>query len=424
MKTISKSIVLVFIILSGTYTNSWAARKSNQDETKNKNFFEISGKIVDAKSNKQLTFASISVKGENTATISNLEGEFILKIDNSSNSKNIIISHLGYKNLVYPISSFKEKVHLIKLEPTAISLAEVVIFPKTPDQLVRLALDKVPENYENQPYKMTAFFREFIKKKRNYVSLAEAVLDIYKSNYSNEFQIDQTKILKGRKGTDKRRLDTLLFKVQGGPTSILLLDIVKNPNIIFSEENWKNYKFIMDSQVKIFDRINYVIRFEQAYRSKNPMHNGRLFIDSENLAITGVEFELNVLDAAAASRLFLRKKPAGVKLLPVKAVYKVMYKEQNGKWFFNYANAIVNFNIKWEKKLFATNYTTMLEIAITDRTSVGVERIKVKERFKYADYFTERVADFYDPDFWGSYNTIKPDESIETAIKRLKKVNR
>lgn len=423
-KLIMKISTLVFIILSGASLDVLATDKANQDNKENTSYYEISGRVTDKETNKPLIFASISVEGENTATISNLEGEFILKIDKSSKAKNVIISFVGYKSLVYPISDFGKRMHVVKLVPTTITLSEIIISPRTPEQLVRLALNKVAENYETKPYKMTAFFREFVKKRRNYVSLAEAVLEIYKSDYTNEFSVDQTKILKGRKGSDKRRLDTLLFKVQGGPAAILLLDLAKNPEILFSEDNWKSYKFTMESQIKIYDRINYVINFEQIYRSDSPMYNGKLYIDAENYAITGAEFELNVLDAAEAGRLFLRRKPAGVKLLLDKAVYKVMYKEQNGKWFFNYANGSTNFDIKWEKKLFSTKYTTMFEIAVTDKKNENVERIKTKERFKKSDYFIEEVGDFYDPDFWGPYNTIKPDDPIETAIKKLKRINR
>lgn len=418
--TLIKISAMIFIILLGTSMNVLANKKNTDD----KNYFELNGKIIDTNTKKILVFATISVEGENTATISNIEGEFLLKIAKSSNANKIRISYLGYKDLVFSISNFGKGMQLIKLEPISITLGEIIVTPNSPDQIVRLALNKVPDNYETDPYKMTAFFREFVKKRRNYVSLAEAVLEIYKAPYASEYTYDQTKILKGRKGTDKKRLDTVLFKVQGGPSTVLLLDIAKNPDILFNEDDWRNYQFTMEAPVKIYDRVNYVIKFDQIYRADYPMYNGKLYIDVESLAITGADFELNVLDAAEAGRLFLRKKPAGVKLLLEKAVYKIMYKEKDGKWFFNYANGYANFNLKWDKKLFKTKYTTLIEIAVTDRVNENVEKIKFKERFKRSDKLIEQVSDFYDIDFWGSYNTIKPDDPIETAIRKLKRSNR
>jgi len=422
LKSIMKIFTLVFIIMSVTSIDVWASKQTKNDD--NKEYYEINGKIIDKNTQKDLAFASITVEGENTATISNPDGEFILKIAKTSKAKNIIISYLGYDNLSYAISNFGDRMHVVKLNPTSITLAEIIISPKTPDQLVLSALSKIKENYARDPYLMTGFFREYIKKRKNYVSLAEAVIEIYKSDYMNVGAYDQTKILKGRKGTDKRRLDTLLFKIQGGPATILLLDIAKNPDILFNEDDLRNYEFTMNNQVKIYDRANYVVSFEQKFRSDSPLYKGRLFIDVESHAITGAEFELNILDKIEAGQLFLRKKPAGVKVMLEKALYKVMYKEQNGKWYLNYANGYSNYNIKWDKKLFSTNYSTMIEMAVTDKQFEAAEKYKSRDRFKSTDYFVEKVSDFFDTDFWGSYNTIKPDEPIESAIKRLKRINR
>ena len=61
----------------------------------------------------------------------------------------------------------------------------------------------------------------------------------------------------------------------------------------------------------------------------------------------------------------------------------------------------------------------MSEIAITDRTDQEVIKFAGKERMKYTDVFTEKVSAFVDPDFWGDYNVIEPDQSIESAIRRL-----
>jgi len=79
----------------------------------------------------------------------------------------------------------------------------------------------------------------------------------------------------------------------------------------------------------------------------------------------------------------------------------------------------VKFKVDWNKKLFNTNYTTMSELAITDRTEEDVVKFSSKERMKPSDFFNEEVAAFADPDFWGDYNVIEPDQSIEAAIRRL-----
>ena len=73
------------------------------------------------------------------------------------------------------------------------------------------------------------------RRDRNYVSISEAVIDVYKGGYANEYQVDQVKLFKGRKSADVEKMDTVLFKVQGGPNTTILLDVVKNPYILLSE---------------------------------------------------------------------------------------------------------------------------------------------------------------------------------------------
>jgi hypothetical protein len=113
------------------------------------------------------------------------------------------------------------------------------------------------------------------------------------------------------------------------------------------------------------------------------------------------------------------KRPIGMHVTPVEVTYRTKYREQNGKWYFSYSRAEVKFKVNWKRRLFNTYYTTMSEIAITDRTDEEVIKFAGREKLRYSDIFSEKVSDFTDPEFWGDYNVIEPDQSIETAIRRL-----
>ncbi|MFN8240431.1 MAG: hypothetical protein U0X39_06720 [Bacteroidales bacterium] len=97
----------------------------------------------------------------------------------------------------------------------------------------------------------------------------------------------------------------------------------------------------------------------------------------------------------------------------------VKYREQDGKYYFSYSRAEVKFKVNWKRKLFNTTYTTMSEMAVTDRTEEEVIKFAGKEKLRGNDIFIEEVAAFADPDFWGEYNVIEPDQSIESAIRRI-----
>lgn len=229
MKTYSKSIIklvaLIFILSLGINLKAWAKEDKKQNiDTLTYNIYK--GKILEEKTNLTLAFATIAVVGENTATISNSEGEFTLKIKKTSTSTSIEITHLGFKNLIFPIKSLNDKRNILRMEIAILSLDEIIVYPNSAEYIVRLALSKIGENYMTEAKSMTGFYREYIKKRKHYVALSEAVVDIYKTGYY-DFGSDRIKIYKGRKGRDVQRMDTLLFKLQGGPSTTLLLDFFK-----------------------------------------------------------------------------------------------------------------------------------------------------------------------------------------------------
>ena len=428
MKTITNSaikimIMALIIFISTSATSNTILNEKDGKEIKGDNlsYNTYHGKLLDKKTKEPLVFAAIEVEGENTATISNSEGEFTLKISKKSKAKNIIVSHIGYNNLIYPINELAHKKNILYLKEAIISLNEVLITPEYPEMIVRKMLNNIKNNYPQMPNNMTAFYRENIKKGRSHVSLSEAIVNIYKPPYKG-FIKDQIHIQKGRKGVNVRKMDTLLFKLQGGPKTTLLLDVIKNQNILISSETINNYTFEITNEIKIDNRLNYIIEFNQKNVSKNPQYYGRLFVDTETLALTAADFSLNLDNPKKASDLFVRKIPMGVKVTPVIAKYSVRYKEQNGKWYFSYAKGEVKFKVKWKRKLLANYYTTTSEIAITDRNDNNVVKFKARDRFKSSDIFSESVNAFYNKDYWGEYNYIEPDQSIEIAIRKFNKL--
>jgi hypothetical protein len=60
-----------------------------------------------------------------------------------------------------------------------IPIEEVVVKKLDPKAILFNALSKKKNNYNIDPEMQTGFYRETIKQNRNYVSVSEAVLDIY-----------------------------------------------------------------------------------------------------------------------------------------------------------------------------------------------------------------------------------------------------
>ena len=289
-----------------------------------------------------------------------------------------------------------------------------------PDEIVDKMISSINKNYPDKANLMTAFYRETIRKNRTYVSIGEALVEVFKAPYNTDLRYDGTKIYKGRKSSDNEKMDTVLFKLQGGPVTALDLDLVKNPEAILTRDAMKYYNYKLTGVIEIDGKPHYVIDFLQKPGVEVPLFLGKLYIDSKSYALTTAEFGFNLSNKEEAASLFIRKKPLGMNVTPRSCnLHGKNIVEQDGKWYFAYSRAEVKFKVSWKKRLFNTNYTTMSEMAVTDRTDEEVIKFAGKDKLRYSDIFIEEVAAFADPEFWGDYNVIEPDQSIESAIRRL-----
>ena len=424
MKTF-KHFSLIAAVLLVAFSAQIASAGNLKDKKKNdqQTLIVIKGKVVDAETGAPLIFATVAVKESNVAIVTNIDGEFTLKIGETLTAKNLEITFLGYKNKTIPISSMRDNGYknVISLETAPIPIKEIIVKPIDPVSIVSKAINNITKNYESVPNLMTAFYRETIRKNRTYVSIGEAVVEIFKAPYNSDVRFDGARIYKGRKSSDVEKMDTVLFKLQGGPITVLSLDIAKNSESVLTNESMQNYNYTLSGVIEIDNKPHYVIDFKQKPSVEMPLFMGSLYIEMDSYAITEAEFGFNLENKEAASSIFIRKKPFGMKVTPEIATYRTKYREQNGKWHFAYSRAEVKFKVRWDKKLFNTFYTTMSEIAITDRTDQEVIKFAGKEKIKYTDVFSEKVSAFTDKEFWGDYNVIEPDQSIESAIRRLSK---
>jgi hypothetical protein len=420
MKTTIKISRVILIAALFLVSNSIQAMGAKEEIIDTINFNSYYGKVVDQSSGRVLPFANVEAVGSNTATVTNIDGEFAIKIAKVSTVSELKISYIGFENKVLPLSQFKgNRFKAVGLAPSSVQLQEITIRPQDAVNLIADMLSNVRNNYSQDVMMMRGFYRETIQRGRTYASISEAIVDIYKTGYTNSFQSDQVKLFKGRKSADVEKMDTVLFKLQGGPNTALLLDVVRNPYILLTDDYHNVYDFYINDIISIDDKLHYVVSFNQKSHVDQPFYNGKLYIDMDKLAITEAEFELNTENQQEAARLFIQRKPMGMSIIPEKAIYRVKYTIEEDSWYFSYARAEVKFKVNWKKKLFNTTYSTMSEMAITDRSFEDVEKFASKERFKTSDVMNEKVYIFFDQDFWEGYNVIEPDQSIESAIRKL-----
>lgn len=382
---------------------------------------EYKGKIVDRNGNVPLSYCNVLVEGSQQATVTNTDGEFSIKLPAGDESQTLLIRYLGYQNQSVTLKQLRDRGGLIQLSQVIYQLPQIDVMMGDAPTIVRKMFDKVVDNYPQEVMYMTSFYRESIRKNRNYVSLSEAVVDIRKEPYM-PYRNDMARLFKARKQTDYSKLDTLVFKLMGGPYNNLYLDVMKHPELVFTDQPFENYFFSFDGVEWMDERLIYVINFNHYPNPEVVLYSGKLYIDAESFALKSAVFDMSFENPGEAVQLLIHKKPMNARVTPLQASYRIDYIEKGGKWYYAYSRIELGMKINWKRKLFNTNYYATIEMAMTNRQNDAADKeIRFRDRLRSDVVISDAAQGFADPDFWGPLNVIEPEKPIEAAIRKILK---
>lgn len=389
-------------------------------------YFTVTGVVRNKDDRKKLENVNVSVPGTNIGTVTNSDGIFSLKIKDAEIVRGLEVSHIGYLNTQISLKENKDLSTLtVWMMPAPNLLSEIVIFGNNARGIVEEAIRKIPVNYSPNENMLTTFYRETVQKRRRYISVSEAVIDVYKTAYNDRVPVrDKVQLQKGRRLLSQKTSDTLAVKVVGGPSLAIYLDVVKNQDALLNMGDLDYYEFHIEEPVNFDNRMQYVISFRPKVNLMYALFYGKLYIDFEKLAFTRAEFSLDMKNKTKAVEAILHKKPLGLQFKPQEVSYLVTYKEQNGKTYLNYIWNTIRFKCDWKKRLFSSGYTVYSEMVVTDRQEDNFTVISNKTAFKEKQVFYDLVDEYWNEDFWKEYNIIEPTESLEHAVNKLKKQSR
>lgn len=86
----------------------------------------IKGRLTDMENGEAISYATVSVKGEKTATVSDVDGNFNLPVDSKDKNVSIVISSIGFehKEIIVPLNN---NSHNITLQQEINVLPEVIV---------------------------------------------------------------------------------------------------------------------------------------------------------------------------------------------------------------------------------------------------------------------------------------------------------
>ena len=378
----------------------------------------LSGKVTDAKTRKPM--AHVSVTDRSVGTVTNEAGEFVLKLPSAPET--VTFSCLGYKTQRLSAKALGSVRVEVRLEPSSVMLDEIVVQGADAKELVRKAMAKIVDNYPNVPNLLRGFYRETVDKRGHFTCISEGVVDVYKTGYDKNDWRDGVAIIKGRRLLSQRPGDTLSVKLQGGPVLPIILDVVKESEVLLNEEELNNYSFRYVTMSKADDRNQYVVEIAPLLVVPYALYHGRLYIDQETLAFTRIELSLDMRDTDKVTQMILKKKPTGLRFTPHELSIYIDYKTDNGITRINYIRNVIRFRCDWKRKLFKSNFMVTSEMVVTDRQEgKDLKPIKSRDTFNRKDNFYDKVVYFNDPDFWGHDNIIEPTEDLLKGIEKIKK---
>ena len=385
----------------------------------------LSGTVTDASTGRPV--AGASVTWGHVSVVTNDDGFFTLKNDVAG--EQAVVSHVGYKSQRISAPAQDQR---IQLHPTTIQLQEVLVMADNAREIVMTAISKIPKNYSTRPELFSCFYRETTMKRQHYISVAEGVVDMYKTGYTHGTHRDAVAIRKGRRLLSPRKGDTLSVKVTGGPVVPLMLDLVKNTEFLLNKKELDNYELTMEMPTTIAERSHYVVSIKPRCKQPYALYYGQLYIDQETLAFTRAELTLDMSDRQKATAMMLVRKPAGVRFRPKELSCLIDYRYDEGVTRISYVRTTFRFNCDWKRRLFSTSFAAFCEMAVTGISGIsgksgksgtsgksGLSGISGRDSFDQRDAFFDKVDFFRDPAFWQDYNIIEPSERLDKAIGKL-----
>jgi CubicO group peptidase (beta-lactamase class C family) len=392
----------------------------------------IKGIVTDETTNERLEYASIRLADKGISTMSNAAGQFIFKIAIEKSSFKITVSHIGYKPLTIYIDPSDTTYKLIKMEQEVKQLSEVVVKSINPLDLLKSAIAKIPENYPSKPYRLGGFYRLTGLKGKRVIHLSEAVFDIYDDRILPGNR--QFRLIKSRSDKDVTAFNgSDNVEIGLSPKGVMDLDIVGNikESGILNKQGIKNHEFTYCGLIDYNGQRAYVICFDEKDGIKQSLYRGKIILDADNFAFLEFDIRLSEKGLKYYDWSFGMKLNLSLSRIQARLLFdesKITYQKYGGKYYLNHVNSTEQIYLAGGNKHFMLDPLTNKTVYLVTRIDTsGIEAFHEKEILagkKSIEGEGKTLNDTRDSPghsdttdrFWGNYNLIQADFSVDSAI--------
>ncbi|HUW91957.1 MAG TPA: carboxypeptidase-like regulatory domain-containing protein [Bacteroidales bacterium] len=379
---------------------------------------QLSGRVTDSETGEPLQYATIGISHRGKGTVTNNNGDFIMKVTNECMNDTLSISYVGYINRFIPVKSLPGNVMIITMERDFIPIPEIIIRAQDPQYIIRKAVASIASNYGTTPALLTGFYREGVYRKKEPQVYSEAVIRIWKSPYARSLLSDQIKVLRSRKIETIDIKDTLAVRLKAGLSSSMVLDGMRHIYDFIDPESMNLYYYHLTDIVTIDGENAYVIAFEQKEWVKEPLLKGEIYINVEDNAVVQAEFEINPAYIGTTGETFVLRLPRQFSMRPEYVRYRTRYRNIDGRYFLSHVRGDLGFIARGKNRLFNSRFTVFFELAVTNHQTDSVERFDRDELAPVYSVFSRSITG-YDSEFWKDFDFLKPEDDLIEALSRL-----
>ncbi len=177
-------------------------------------------KVIDNTTKQPIAFSTVFIKNTNLGLYTNEEGDFTISNASKFIKDTLVISSVGYQKKYIPFKAlFFDVVNKIYLDVATEKLEEVVITANLtrkakkrlrkekrkqsrPRSLIEEAIKRIPQNYPSKPFTLVSYYRDYLKRNKEYFNLNESIIQTIDSGFSTLPNKKRFRLLEYRRNKD------------------------------------------------------------------------------------------------------------------------------------------------------------------------------------------------------------------------------
>jgi hypothetical protein len=310
----------------------------------------------------------------------------------------------------------------VSLTASVTALQRIEVRPPSPTQLLRNAVRAIPRNCALPPFQVRGFYRETIRSKNTYYSVAEAIFESQITSAQGDERA-MLKLVQGRRSETVKSTRIFEDYHPGGGPNYLMSHVLENSTPEFlQEDNFSDYDYRIDSIMSYDGEDVYQIHFDQRDNIKKNLFAGTIYLIASSLAFLEIEYALSDKGIEYRKNLTGTDKVMadllGIDYTVLRKSTRYSYGKMNNQWQLHHAQLTMDIDFRQPRKGIDEQFTLQAEM-LSLLQQPGPLAPFAKNDVWRNNQLVKNLPGEFDEQFWGSENIIRPENSLIEAVATM-----